>query len=591
MLRGTLRDTIKARIPLNMRGYASTTALSITDPLVIYQSQVKRGILQSDADQLRAAVALQKLYHRVRDYTPPEATQLEIKRVVSRLEHQHRDPVSSAWAARRRHTKSQELVKVLSDVEELADFPSPHGLLINGDVGTGKSMLMDMFAQSLPKQSKQRWHYQNFILWCYSEIHSIHERRKRRGDDFRDEFILFEIAQKMVRKNTVLMLDEFMLPDLTAAKIIKLLFTYFFKLGGVLVATSNRLPEDLYATDFRKAEFREFLKVLEARCNSLDMDSSKDYRSLMCESDTSSNIVISGAHSKHDLFELANLDPIQGSKTEITVYGRQVQVPWSSNGIAMFDFNDICAGLYGPGDYISLASNFHTFLITNVPILKLNMRNEARRFITLLDALYECKCQVYMELADTPENLFFPETKTKSPEQINLEVEELNRIKVQEEEMFSKTSIALNSPYRPNISYYDDEKIQYNEDKQSFQSFDLSETTVNYANQKAFTGEDEKFAYKRAVSRLKEMNSMRYKEIEWQPLQHMMRPWETKSKLENDITIKHDQEHDNDTSSFVNSASGPAPTFAGDHFWSMGLWGKGERLNAMARRWIKGVTA
>lgn len=544
------------------RGLAS---LAITDPLVLYKSLVSQGKLVADQHQLRTVVELQRLHYRVKDYEPPEWAQLEIERMLTKID------TPTRWRPLLR-SRRRDLVKVLSD-EDLKSFPSPHGLLINGGVGTGKTMLMDMFAQSLPKKSKQRWHYQNFMLWVYNEIHTIHLKRLKMRSNTRDEFILFEIAQKMISQNTVLILDEFMLPDLAAAKIVKLLFTYFFKLGGVLVATSNRMPEDLYATDFKKADFRSFMAVLQSRCYSLDIESDKDYRQLMHQDSKGSNVII----GKGDIRKLAKLQLSDGSDKKISVYGREVTIPWHHEGKVYFKFEDLCAGLYGPGDYISLASNFHTFVIDEVPVLKMSMKNEARRFITLLDALYESRCQLYLQLDTHPDELFFPDSKVGE----NDGEDEQNRIRVQEEEAFSKTHIALTAPYRPNISNYDDDKIYYKECPTG--SCEL--TSIDYAKQKTFTGSDEKFAYKRALSRLKEMDSDAYKSMAWKPLHEVMRPWEGSRSRVNGVWEEQDEFE------YVNHASKVAPNFAYTHFWSMGLWGKGERLNDMARRWIRGVSA
>ncbi|CAM9014586.1 unnamed protein product [Wickerhamomyces anomalus] len=602
-------------IPLSSEEYQSSpqqsinTSISVTDPLVIYQNYVSRGVLKPDAAQLRAAVEFQKLYYRVKDYVPPEDVQIRIRQLVREIEARHANNNTNytpSWY-KPSVTKSRDLIKVLTDEEELTNFPSPHGFLLNGEVGCGKSMLMDIFANSLPHESKCRWHYSNFMLWVYNGIHLIYQRRAQNSNHTRhsmisleNEFILFEIAQKMIRKNTVLLLDEFMLPDLAAAKIVKLLFTYFFRLGGVLVATSNRLPEDLYATDFRKKEFRSFLRVLEARCYSLDMNSENDYRAILMEESNEKNCksyLISKDSLTHeqdwlDLLstEIDSFDLSKGDEQKITVYGRELTIPWHNNGVVKFDFNDICKGLYGPGDYISLASNYHTFIIDNVPVLKVSMKNEARRFITLLDALYESKCKLFLRTQVSPDSLFFPDTSSKE------EQEEANRIKVQDEEMFSKTQIALTAPYRPNVSYYDDEKIVYNETETAkvVKNFDLSST--NFTDRKAFTGEDEKFAYKRAVSRMKEMTGSLHWRLEgkWTPVDKSMRPWERlKSEQLNDANIEFeamDNEHNVVTGRVVHNASGVlAPVFNVVHFWSMGLWGKGNRLkDDIARKWIKG---
>ncbi|ODV94827.1 hypothetical protein PACTADRAFT_3717 [Pachysolen tannophilus NRRL Y-2460] len=528
--------------------------LTITDPLIVYQNYVANGTLKPDQEQFRAAVEFQKLYLRVRDYSAPADLKIRINKIVRDIEQKHEklnamDKKFGKYKPRWFDTdlKRTELVKVLTDEEELVNFPSPQGLLINGPVGSGKSLLMDIFASSLPHKSKCRWHYNNFMLWVYNEIHQIYKRRMVSNQEnhsllsLENEFILFEVAEKMISKNTILLLDEFMLPDLAAANIVKILFTYFFKLGGVLVATSNRLPEDLYSNDFRKNKFKNFLDVLKIKCHSYDMTADKDYRSILTEEAKGKiepYIIVKSLDSQHDTHweNLLNsvADMNQGNSENLEVYGHILNVPWASNGTVKYDFQTICQGLYGPGDYISLASNYHTFILDNVPVMTLKMKNEARRFITLLDALYEAKCKLIMRSDVDIDQLFFPEISRKDNGGVSTNSDSNigdsdNRIEVQNEEMFSKTSMDLANPYRPNVSSYSDG----NNDFENIPGSCKFQT--NFKNLKQFTGEDEMFAYKRAVSRIKEMTGSPNWRLEgkWTPIDKSMRPWEKeKEQLE-----------------------------------------------------------
>ncbi|QOU20461.1 hypothetical protein BRETT_005119 [Brettanomyces bruxellensis] len=154
---------------------------------------------------------------------------------------------------RKKEDECKQLIKVLSDEEALENIPVLQGLLINGEVGTGKSMLMNMFSESLPIRRKLRVYYSSFVLWIFREINQISRQNVlMKGQN---ELILFEIASNLVQTNYILMLDEFMMPDLAAARVIKIIFTYFFRFGGVLVATSNRLPSNMYTGGFNSAQF------------------------------------------------------------------------------------------------------------------------------------------------------------------------------------------------------------------------------------------------------------------------------------------------------------------------------------------------
>lgn len=395
-----------------------------------------------------------------------------------------------------------------------------------------------------------------------------------------------------------------------AAKIIQTLFVFFFKLGGVLVATSNRLPEELYSTDFRKAQFTTFFRILQSRCISYDMRSSNDYREILSSGSddnaiTSKSNKFKGLKGTHYFIsELKNNEDTQwtnaiqsiipspekffvSSPDFITVYGRQVNVPWQDNGIAYFDFEQICGSPLAAADYISLASKYHTFIIDNVPALKISMKNEARRLITLLDALYECKCQLLIRAEKSCEDLFFADVRHDIESQ-----EEASKL---DQEMYSEVHQELTEPFRPNISSYVEEKpmtpiAKNNNDEGSLSSEDPSKQFFpptpkqDFTKISAFTGEDERFAYKRAVSRLKEMTgSPSWKSFEWVPIEKESRPWEAETTFNSknvslsESTIKFNFERKD------------APLFDARHFWSMVEWGEGKRVkDEHAKIWIRG---
>ncbi|GMG19523.1 unnamed protein product [[Candida] boidinii] len=313
----------------------------ITDPLVIYRSYVSRGILQPDLNQLRCMVEFQKLYDELKDYQPDSLNDILINDYIDKLKECTKqldesipldtNPIETQGVTTNESESNQgifknlnlsinqiinknkikktekiknELIKILTDEEKFTEnIKSPKGLIINGTVGSGKSLLMDIFANSLPIKSKRRWHYNNFILWVYSEIHNLQLRQtqkkfinfKKYSDEIKDnlnddrlnplnsinEFILYEISKKLIKKNSILILDEFMLPDISSAKIIKTLFNIFFKLGGVLIATTNKLPENLYSNEFNKEQFKDFEKILNLRCKIIRLDNDIDYRILL----------------------------------------------------------------------------------------------------------------------------------------------------------------------------------------------------------------------------------------------------------------------------------------------------------------------
>lgn len=573
---------VDGRTPYIHNSQGEQNQMSITDPFILYQNYISQGLLEKDEYQLRAMKEFQKLYYRVLNYKPPDDLQIKISLLLRKIELQQAEKyikertesgssltnvrlgAITRLFAKDPDAEKKQLIKIMTDEEELSNFESPQGLLINGEVGCGKSMLMDIFASSLPHESKMRWHFNNFILWVYNEIHKIQNEKiitstlkdgkQRIKLSMENEFILFEIAQKMINKNTILMLDEFMLPDIAAANIIKILFTYYFKLGGVLVATSNKLPEDLYSNEFHRANFKSFVNILNYRCKSIDMRSSKDYRvhfaaqnlensNLVVKHDNSENEHIWNTLIKQRILNVSDsvllappvslFDPrLGGEQSTITVYNRTTKLPLTfDNLICYLDFDYICRGLYSASDYITLASKYKIIILDNVPILTTKMKNEARRFITLLDAIYESKCQLYLR-SDVPiDHIFFPDAdESEAPEDIKQMAKDIDNsnLQVQDEEMFARTAIDISNPYRPNVSTYDqDHTAEFKEDPKDDTKQD------DYKNIKAFTGEDEKFAYKRAVLRIKEMVASDYwrQKDRWVPIDKTMRPWESKNQL------------------------------------------------------------
>ncbi|CUM67542.1 uncharacterized protein PRCAT00005242001 [Priceomyces carsonii] len=679
---------IEGRLPGNRtkidEGENSNNQVAITDPFVLYQNYVSQGLLEKDEQQLRAMKEFQKLYYRVVDYIPPEELlikmslllrKIELKQAESTLRGSDSDvPTFRLVSVRRIFGKDPELekrqlVRYINDDEELQNFASPMGLLVNGEVGCGKSLLMDIFATSLPHKSKMRWHYNNFILWVYTEMHKIQQERiltanlnittGRDKMTMENEFILFEIAQKMINRSTILMLDEFMLPDIASANIVKILFTYFFKLGGVLVATSNKLPEELYSNAFNKTKFKDFIGILHARCQSIDMRSTRDYRTLAASASSNepfsvvkldnpdhekqwSTLVKTRALAYPPDSEIVKVDvPLKllGKPSSFTVYNRTTHVPLTFNdSVCYLDYSFICQGLFSSSDYISLASIFNTIVVDNVPIMTMKMKNEARRFITLLDAIYEAKCQFFMRSEVAVDDLFFPDAlSSKNPSVLKILQErqdKMGTLDVQDEEMYAKTTMDISNPYRPNVSSYDenstfsDIKSTKNGTSNGNKEDNNPKDPVDFKDTRAFTGEDEKFAYKRAVSRIKEMTrseNWRLK-AQWVPIDESMRPWESsyspgllkgapytkrnETVLDRDIDnlINENKSLDKIAKQILTNTNAReyskskgiplatlnvalAPIFNSlNHFWKMGSWTnkQGKRLrDSILKSWIR----
>ncbi|KAK9465853.1 AFG1-like ATPase-domain-containing protein [Lipomyces arxii] len=558
----------------------SSTGLTITDPLVLYRHYVDSGRIRPDEAQYRAALEFQNLYYRVKDYMPKPDFKRKIEKLTQLLEETGQQQPKIWYSPER---KTLALIQTITDEDEIAMIDAPRGLLVHGEVGSGKSMLMDMFAASLPHASKRRWHYHNFMLSVYGRIHRETQRNiqlsympqdsVKQKFKLQNEYVLLKIAEELVDESAILLLDEFMLPDIAAAKIVQTLFTFIFKMGGIVVATSNRLPKELYSAGFNRSQFGSFYDILQSRCVSFDMRSGTDWRQVLCDDSASKESVrrywLSGQRRTewNKMLESVHGED-KGVPLELKVYGRSLIVPWQQDGVAKFSFAELCDVPLAGADYITIASTFHTVILDNVPVLPLIKKNQARRLITLLDALYECRVKLIIRAEANPDDLFFPdETKSTSREE-----------SVLDQEMYSRVDLDLSSPYRPNVSLYQDIHETPSKPKLG----------PDYTKTSAFTGEDEQFAFKRAISRLKEMTgSDAWWAGEWTPIDSSAREWERVETAERALANDKKREFINNAIPFRTSPD-PPPKFSFVHFWSTVVWGPGKRQDERTQRWLQG---
>jgi protein AFG1 len=599
-----------------------STAVTITDPLVKYQSLVAAGIYSPDPAQHRLARHLHKIYIRIKDYSPQteyrqrlnELTRLTEPKKLQEEEtgegilalRNHaiwRNPLFKHLLHTREGRESLALTRVFTNHQTAIEIDSPKGLFLSGEVGTGKSMLLDLLAEGLPTKKKKRWHFNTFMLYTVSQLEK-HRRSSLLSSNATPEYSLLWMAKKLIEESPILFLDEFQLPDRAASKILSNLFVTFFQLGGVLVASSNRMPEELqnatgidYAPTSRgimgkifggltrnrgelfgqSSDFAAFLEVLKARCDFWQMEGAQDWRRRDEDSspDASANQtgdINSALHisptaeirenesksrkrpQHYYLFDEndqafvrktrevvlgSSSSPIPWEASKLIVYGRPVTTPYHYKGFVFWTFDKLVES-FGPADYLTMASTYHTFIIDRVPVLTLLAKNEARRFITLLDAMYEARCKLIIRAQSLPDDLFFPETTaipgpvSKNSESENSSGNPSNTNTAEDDDATYSETIAevyqdSISPFRPNVSYYDTKSATSKYDPDQDSDFGLQKRPVDFANAGAFTGEDERFAYKRAASRLWELCSARWHARTgdwWQPLAIEARHWE-----------------------------------------------------------------
>lgn len=275
----------------------------------------------------------------------------------------------------------------------------PRGLYIWGDVGRGKSMLMDLFFAEAPVAKKRRVHFNAFMVETHAQIHRL--RQSGTSDE------IASIAQSIAAQATLLCFDEFQVTDVADAMILGRLFQQLFDLGVVIVATSNTAPQHLYEGGLNRQLFLPFIALIEQRLEVLELNGPNDYRmQRLAGLDVYITLLGPEADAKMNAAWLRLADCERGKPASLQLLGRAVKVPEAANGVARFSFHDLCAQPLAAADYLSVARSFHTVLIDRIPKLGPEKRDEARRFVVLIDTLYDTGTKLVCSAAAPPAELY-----------------------------------------------------------------------------------------------------------------------------------------------------------------------------------------
>ncbi|MBV9063461.1 MAG: AFG1 family ATPase [Alphaproteobacteria bacterium] len=275
----------------------------------------------------------------------------------------------------------------------------PKGLYLWGDVGRGKSMLMDLFFSRVPLRAKRRVHFNAFMVETHTRIH---EARQRGADD-----PIPIVAKRIAEEALLLCFDEFQVADVADAMILGRLFERLFELGVVVVATSNTPPRRLYEGGLNRQLFLPFIALIEQKLGLVELNGPTDYRlQRLAQIDTYITPLCAQSDSKMDTAWLHLTDTQCGASQSLTVLGRRLCVPQAARGVARFTFDDLCRRPLAAPDYLEVARHFHTLLIDRIPVLEPADRNEARRFILLVDTLYDEQVKLVCSAAASPEQLY-----------------------------------------------------------------------------------------------------------------------------------------------------------------------------------------
>lgn len=343
-------------------------------PLSLYRARRGTGTLRPDPDQELAAEKLQSLYHALRHYRPQAAGK-------------------GGWRERLGLARRPD--------------PAPQGLYLYGGVGRGKSMLMDLFFGTAPVERKRRVHFHQFMLEVHERLHAHREATRGKPKDADDA--IPELARQLADEAWLLCFDEFHVTNIADAMILGRLFTTLFDLGVVVVATSNWPPDMLYKDGLQRELFLPFIALLKERLDVLALEGPVDYRLDRLSGKPVYHWPLGPAADRTMRQTFADLtDGAEGEAMHLLVQGRRVDVAREAKGVAWVGFWDVCGKPFGAADYIALATHFHTVLVGDVPRMTDERRNEAKRFMTLVDELYEHKVNLVVA-ADAPPDRLYPE--------------------------------------------------------------------------------------------------------------------------------------------------------------------------------------
>ncbi len=280
----------------------------------------------------------------------------------------------------------------------------PRGLYIYGEVGRGKTMLMDLFFASAEVASKRRAHFHAFMADVHARVHAWRQAKKR-GEAVGDDPIP-PLAAALAEEAALLCFDEFAVRDIADAMILGRLFGALFSLGVVVVATSNVAPAELYKDGLNRALFLPFIDLIGERMEIVALDALTDYRLqklglapvYYCPADAAADAAMDAA------FERLT-GQTRGEPAEVARLGRVIPVPQAVGGVARFDFDALCRRPLSAGDYVALASRFETFFLDHIPVMSDDERDAARRFINFIDAAYDARAKLLASAAADPEAL------------------------------------------------------------------------------------------------------------------------------------------------------------------------------------------
>ncbi|KAK6353263.1 hypothetical protein TWF696_005240 [Orbilia brochopaga] len=457
-------------------------------PIDKYKEMVAEDKIRDDDHQRKIVVKLQDLHDQLAHYTPPTVVHPQADApsssggLLSSLFSSQKDPKADQdKVSRNGNVMFSYDTSVAPKIFDFASLfqrkhaapktaydpnSTPLGLYLHGDVGSGKTMLMNMFYFTLPPniKRKRRIHFHAFM----QDVHKrMHLEKMKHGSSFD---ALPVVAADLAEEATVLCFDEFQCTDVADAMILRRLLEEMLSHGVVMVATSNRHPNELYKNGIQRESFIPCIQLLQTRLEVLNLDSPTDYRKMVRPSSGVYHFSLDKDAVAHanKWFEYLGDPKDPPHPATKSIWGRDIRIPSASGRAARFDFQDLCGTPTSAADYLELTRHYDAFVVENVPAMDINTRDVARRFITFIDAIYEARAALVLT-CQVPISRLFAADKGAS-------------------HATDKHDSGLSTSMR---MLMDD--LGMNMDS-------LKESSI-------FTGDEERFAFARALSRLSEMAS------------------------------------------------------------------------------------
>ena len=353
----------------------------MSGPLAAYRALLAEGKLNPDPVQAMAVAKLESLAKAVVSYQPAQGHGSWLGRFGIGNHGGH----SLEWLA-----------------DDGLEGVGKQGLYLYGDVGKGKSMLMDLFFDSVPVASKRRVHFHEFMRDVQQRLHTL-----RQDKSIKEADPIPQLARDVAHENWLLCFDELQVTDIGDAMILGRLFQGLLDNGVVLMITSNRPPDDLYKDGLQRDRFTPFIGLIKEKLDVLELAAERDYR---LGRDRDATVYYAPASSATEATLRSQFLSLNDGKSPVadTVYvlGRTLNAPRSGAGIVWFTFDELCRSALGPSDYLALASNYHTLMLSGIPLLGPDERDAAKRFVTLIDALYEHNVHFICSAAAPPDGLY-----------------------------------------------------------------------------------------------------------------------------------------------------------------------------------------